>query len=267
MALRKRVLFAKKNLVVAYRASAEPQVLHIAVDIAAKYHGSAASKFFGFIDNSQFGSLSGSEFLPSQSGATHLKGPMNDGDKGAEGPKYRWEAEVRAMSPMYIRNLVELFSLAGGSVQPTKSMSITGSLKVDDTPMSVREADVLPWLEDPDAWVGAYPAPPFKVKDIAQPSGVSLRLKLKGAATKEAYDALQTMLVVWADEISIYLTAEDLPGAMQIMPQMAKSKTALTAHWPYFTFLAKPTRDLLVNMLIGFHEKHAKIAEAELGFP
>jgi hypothetical protein len=268
MKLRKRIAFAKKGLAVAYRASAESQVLEIRTKCGEKRGDSIAPMIFREMLNcTSKGIGGGAEFDPSAVRFKHLKGPVADDDAGAAGPEWRWKVEVASLSPRYMRNIVEQLSLCPGGDVLLETLSIQGTLKLDDTTMSVRESDVVGWLGDPLAWPGAWSSPGFKIKDVVSNGGVTIRLKMKGPVTPELTASISgELLDAWGSEIAVYVGRDGAGGRMGIRPKSTANKTTLVMHYDYFTFEPKPTRDMLVNVLAWFHANVSPIAEAELAF-
>jgi hypothetical protein len=268
MTLRNRVAFAETGLTVAYRASTEPQILEIRAKCPRKPPKTLAGMLFKVLTNcTSKGAGGGEEFAPGQVRFKHVSGPLNDNERAAAGPEWVWKVEVASLAPRYIRNIVEHLSLCGGGGCLLKSMSIIGELGLDDTPMSVRERDVVGWLADPLAWPRAWAKPPFDVKDVVSNGGVSIRLKMGAPITQELNDRVTNELLdAWSSEIAVYVARDGSGGRMIVRPSLSASKTTYAMHYNHFTFEPKPTRDMLVNMLVWFHDNACPIIEAELGF-
>jgi hypothetical protein len=175
---------------------------------------------------------------------------------------------VSALSPAYIKNVVKRFALLGNVSNPVLSMRITGSLPLDTSPLSVSEAQVLPWLEDPRAWPAVWSAPPFEVVDHDIAGGVWLRLLFTDPTSVDTYRAFTSLLYSWCSEVAYHPPAEEGgdPGVMQVMPQLARNHTTLSARYREFRYLGGPARDLIINMLVRFHHEVCPVSRVELGF-
>jgi len=257
--------FVDGNLTVAYRASAEPQTLDVHVKCAGKpmeVHAPMHAR--GIAKAATVGAIGGAEFHPTAGVAKLLSGPLDP--PASEGPEWHYSFEVASMSPRYIRNIVHRMAYAGARTPPV-SMSIVGSLAIDDTPMSITERTIAAKIDDPYFFPEAWPKPPFAVQVVApKPEGVTLKIKVAGSIEPPTKAAMVQLVQSWSNHIALYLDGNGLPGRMVINPKTSNNKTTFTMFYNLFTFEPKPARDMLVNMLIHFHEKVAPLAEVELGF-
>ena len=268
-----RMEFAKDHLAVAYRGSLEKQTLDVRLKIPSKAPGpTGVGGMLAIVSAINEGLAGGAEFHPAKGRAKVLSGPLKSAAPGARGPSFAWKLEIAGVSPLFLRILIEAFRVFGFP-QPVVSMSITGSLPLDDTPLSIHEREILPWLatwcEDVTHYPKAWPAPSIPIKRIDGPRGASIRLKLAGGAvTKVIADNLIRHLGAWTFSVLSYPNRSlGGPGHMQFIPKMAQSKTELTARFDDFDYVPGPNGDMLVNLLERFHTKVAPLAEATIATP
>jgi hypothetical protein len=169
------------------------------------------------------------------------------------------------VSPRFLRNVIE--SMVGASaVAKVRSMTITGSLPLDATPLSVRHPDVRAWLDDPTAYLGAWSDPGFPVQRVTSPRGMTLRVRLEGDLTDEHYFALVALLTSWYGAVQLYADiAGTRLGAMQPDAHFGRTRREFRAGKLFFNHTYGPTRDVLVNLLSRFHRTQAPIAEVDIG--
>jgi hypothetical protein len=260
--------FASRALRVSYCASAAPQELVIDVTAAA----APVAPFAGWSMQAvcaaiNLGAAGGAVFPPAAGVAELVSGPWTELD-GA-GPSYSWVLRVASVDPRFIRNMVEELRRSGFDQQVTW-MSIQGALPLDGTSMSVREAEVRAWLDDPDAYPGTWPALPFAVRQGDRgASGLvgHLRVAATSAIDVATRTRLEELSVHWLNSIrnvpSVYGGLVDFdPNRM--LPHFAQSKTELRAQFPELPQLPAPSRAMLANMLARFHETVLPLAEVEL---
>jgi len=258
--------FTRNDLHVAYRGSLEPQVLSIDVSLSDGDPESIAPIVIeGLIHQINTGGAGGAEFAPELGAATLLTGPSDIDEASAAGPDYRWEMQVAAVSPRFVRTIVESMPSASASVF-VRSMSIAGSLQLDESPLSVRQAEVNAWLEDPTAYLGAWPDPGFPVHHIPSPRGATLRVRLAGELTDELYFSLTELLTSWYGAVQFYADLKGTSlGAMQPDAHIGRTRREFRAGKLFFNHIIGPTRDMLANLLSRFHRTEAPIEEVEIG--
>src|SRR5262249_16178408 len=107
----------------------------------------------------------------------------------------------------------------------------------------------------------------FAVIDApAAKNGVTLRIKMVDPIEPGTKTAMGNLLHAWANHIGLYLDPNGLPGRMVISPKMSNNKTTFTMFYNLFTYEPKPAREMLVNLLVYFHEKVSPVAQAEFEF-
>lgn len=268
-----RMEFAKDHLSVAYRGSLEKQALDIRLKIQSKAPGpTGVGVMMSLIRAINQGLAGGAEFHPAKGSAKHVSGPLKSDEPSARGPNFAWKLDVAGVSPLFVRTVIESLRVYGFP-QPVVSMSIAGALPLDDTALSIRERDVLPWLaswcEDVGHYPKAWPTPSLPIKRIGSPRGASIRLKLAGGAvTKAITDKLVKHLGDWTASVLWYPNASmSGPGKMDFIPKIAQSKAELTARYDVFDYVPGPTGDMLVNLIEHFHTKVAALGEATIAMP
>ncbi|KYF49764.1 hypothetical protein BE04_24725 [Sorangium cellulosum] len=258
--------FARSDLRVAYRGGVLPQIVGIDVSLSGADPESIAPIVIeGLVDQINAGGAGGAEFPPELGEAQVLSGPMEIDEPEATGPDYHWDLQVRAVSPRFVRNIVESMTSASAVVK-VQSMRVTGSLPLDEGPLSVRDAQVRAWLDDPTAYLGAWPELGFPVHHVASPRGVTLRVRLAGELTDEHYDSLTRLLDTWGSVVQFYANLGGTEmGAMQPDAHLGRTKREFRAGKLFFDHTYAPTRDVLVNLLSRFHRVEAPIEQVEIG--
>ncbi|WP_437765659.1 hypothetical protein WMF27_28740 [Sorangium sp. So ce281] len=258
--------FVKTDLVVRYRASAEPQELSIDVKLARKAGKERAPQIVAsLIDTITFGAAGGAEFAPWLGDAELISGPWDPPE--SLGPSLSYRLRVAAASPLYIRSMVE--NLRGvGFRSKVKSMSILGSLAPDASPLSVHEGHVRAWLDDPTAHCGAWPEVPFPLKTRRTDETAELRVVLAKGLTPKLREDLEVLSYAWLNAVDDYVDEDgeqvDLHRIDLRFPTFGRTKTEFRASFKEFLHVREPSRAVLSNMLVRFHHRVAKIAEAEI---
>lgn len=259
--------FAQAGLAVSYRGSPEPQSLTIYVATEHPQEGAYGPRFITTLINViNAGGAGGAHFHPATGLAELLSGPEYP---EAEGPHFNWELRVAGVSPLFMRNIVEALRLSGGLDNPTQTMSIRGSLPLDDTELSAREAEVKAWLDDPDAYVGEWPDPGFPIKEREIP-GASLRVRLGKSLNAQTEDLLKGVCLQWLAATHDYMNEYgepilDEPDRLaRLLPKFGATKRELRAYCEEFTRTRGPSRAMLVNMLARYHAQVLPIESAEI---
>ena len=248
-------------LEVAYRASQDPQRLDIQLDYPNKVHsGMCEAQMRQVVTHLGMGVTGGADFAPGHSSGSLVCGPRERVEPSA---KYRWQLDLRGVSPLYMRHIVARMRFAGAPLI-ADSMVIRGSLALDASPMSVRTPDIDAWMEDDLAWPGLYPEPGFAIEYVDAPKGVKIKLRPKAPPTETVTAAFDHLLAEWMDAAVVMPVSQ--PMGWTGPRKLTKSKSDLVAALPKFSLLTQPTRDQLVSFLIYFHEKNrsARKSRAEL---
>ena len=257
--------FAAKDLTISYRASHEPQTLDIVVEARHRTSmGLGPIAMRPVIEGAAYGAASGAEFNPSMSRMTKIKGPDFNTPE-AHGPCFAWSIEVVAVSPLYMRSIVEHLRGIGGMGGGIVRMLVRGSLSLDDSPLSVRERDLKLWLDDCVVYPGRWRPLPYRFRRKRAKRGAMLRIALEGTTTPAVYEAFEMVATVWGTSLTDYADeARRDMGMMQIFPTLHRTEAELSARWSEFTHIRTPAADLMANMLTRFHDNVARIREAEL---
>jgi hypothetical protein len=258
------------ELDIAYRGSAEPQV----VDIGVKLGGPAEiplapwaiGSLVACIDR---GLAGGAELAPETGRAKLESGPTGTGDPSPDelGPSYAFRLSVAGVSPRFLRTIVEHLA-ASGAPHPVRAISIVGTLPPDGGPLSVREGDLARWLADTDAYPGAWGTPGFHVSTKAIPRGATVKVTLASARTDDVAAELEETFSSWQDAVLTYPDAKLRGrGVMDPHGSFARTQTDFYAKVGLFDHARGPTRRALVNALAGFHARVARIASVEIAMP
>jgi hypothetical protein len=220
----------------------------------------------GYEVRARYGGVGGAEFPPWAASIQVLEGPKLPADEGAQSRSLRWRLRVAGVSPYFLRNVVDLSS--GAKV---KSMSITGSLPLDASPLSVREAHVRAWLDDENAYMKAWPDPGFAVVEKETPKGSTVKVKLAQEASDDVEKAFRDHVYTWHGAVGMYVSAKKGPtgriGTQTAFPTFGRTKKELLAKHDHFDHVRGPSRDALVCVLAHFHHAVAKIDKVEIGLP
>lgn len=252
---------------VAYRASAEPQILQIDVVLNSRHSaGAPEANLRQAIRHMGMGVTGGSEFAPSQSTAKHRSGPIDPSKARDDTDTYRWKIEVAGVSPKYLRHLVSQIQWMGGG---SKAMTIRGTLPVDEGPLSVTTEIMDRWMTSRSAWASAYPTIPFAITEVERASGCKVAVETASPPSKGAQDALFQHLREFAAAVYGMPATTDDPLLVRIggAPKMGMTKKKINAEFQAYALTGKGPRDQLVNFLIRFHETIAPLTSVELGFP
>ncbi|MGK3983610.1 hypothetical protein WME99_11280 [Sorangium sp. So ce136] len=258
--------FVKTDLIVRYRGSAEPQELSIDVKLARKAGKERAPQIIRpLIDTIAFGAAGGAEFAPWLGEAELLSGPWDPPE--SLGPNLSYRLRIAAVSPLFMRSMVENLREVGFRSK-VKSMSILGSLAPDASPLSVHEGHVRAWLDDPTAHCSAWPEVPFPLKTRRTDETAEFRVVLAKGLTPKLREDLETLSYIWMNSVDDYVDEEgeqvELHRLDQRMPAFGRTKTEFRASFKEFLHVREPSRAVLSNMLVRFHHRVAKIAEAEI---
>ena len=258
------------ELDIAYRGSAEPQLLDVGVKLGGTAEVPLAPWAIGSLVECIDRGLAGGAELPPEAGRAKLEsGPTGQGDPSADelGPSYAFRLSVAGVSPRFLRTMVEHLA-AAGQPHPVRAISIVGTLPPDGGPLSVREADLARWLDDADAYPGAWATPGFHVTTKAIPRGATVRVTLASARTEDVAAQLEETFSSWQDAVLTYPdTKLRGRGVMDPHGSFARTQSDFYAKVGLFDHARGPTRRALVNALAGFHAKVTRIASVEIAMP
>jgi hypothetical protein len=256
--------FIASHLAVRYRGSASPQQLqiHLTTDRPPEVpHGPLLLPFL--IEAVNLGGAGGAHFAPSAGAARVLEGPVGDA-RPADPTAFSWLLEVTAMSPLFLRTLVERLAAPGPGAVVT-SMTIAGELAPDGSQLSTSEGMMRAWLADDAAYPGAWPAPGFPIRERPISRGAGIRLRLGCDADHGLLLRFTRLIEAWNQAIlSVTNSSGEYQGIADAAPRMSRSFGEVCAGYDAFDFLRAPAQATLVNMLTRFHEQAAPILEAQI---
>jgi hypothetical protein len=259
------------SLDVAYRASAEPQLLDVRVKLSGPAEAPLAPWAIGtLVECINRGLAGGAELAPSLGSAALEAGPTGEGPPAAGelGPEYAFRLSVAGVSPRFLRVIVENLAACGGRASRVLGISIVGALPPDGSPLSAREREVSAWLEDPDAYPGTFRDPGFPVALRAVPRGAALRVTLASKTTDVAAPALEDLFSSWQSAVLTYPNAtRTARGLMDPHGTFARTRTDFFAKVTLFDHARGPCRAALVTALARFHATVTPIASAEIAMP
>jgi hypothetical protein len=257
--------FTARDLVVRYRASAEPQRVEVHAEVAEMCNMGVGSIAMSLVMNDvNHGAASGAEFDPAISRGTQLEGPKPM-TPAAKGPKFHWRLELAGVAPVYLRSMVEHLAMIGGFGNRTLSMSIVGALPVDASPLCVTEQQLRPWFDDAAAYVGRWPRLPFRTSERRVARGAAVRVALAGPVTDDVYKSFEMYVSVWGGALTDFAAQNGKEsGFVEVQYTLGRGKTELSARWARFNHVREPASNVMFNMLTRFHETVAPITEVEL---
>lgn len=255
---------------IAYRGSAEPQLVDIRVKLGGRSELPLAAWAVGtLVECINRGLAGGADFAPTAGRARLEAGPTGVGPAvDAElGPELAFRLDVAGVSPRFLRTFVEYLA-ASGSPHPLLALTIVGTLPPDGSPLSVRDVQLARWLDEPDGYVGAWSTPGFGVKTKSTPRGAAVRVRLASATTDDVAGELEETFSAWQSAVLTYPSAgRDRRGVMEPLGSFARTRSDFFAKVSLFDHAREPTRAALVNALACFHERVARIAEIEIAMP
>lgn len=256
---------------IAYRGSAEPQILDVGVKLAGQAELPLAPWAIGsLVDCINRGLAGGSDFPPSQGRAKLEAGPTGEGATpapGELGPEYTFRLTVAGMSPRFVRVFAEHLA-ASGHPHPLRTLSIVGRLPTDGSPLSVRENLLAAWLEDPNAYPGAWKDPGFRVVTKSIPRGATVRVALAGGRMDDVAAELEETFSAWQSAVLTYPSLGGRGrGVMDPHGSFARTRSELYAKVSLFDHAREPARAALVNALARFHATVAPLASVEIATP
>lgn len=256
---------------VAYRGSAEPQIVDIGVKLAGPAEIPLAPWAIGsLVDCVRRGLAGGSDFAPAEGRAALEAGPTGEGptpSPGELGPEYAFRLTVTGVSPRFVRVIAEHLA-ASGSPHPLRALSIVGGLPTDGSSLSVREGTLAAWLDDPRAYPGKWRDPGFRVVTRSVPRGAAVRVALAGGRMDDVARELEETLSAWQSAVLTYPSLRGQGrGLMAPHFAFARTRTALYGKLSLFDHAREPARAALVNALARFHAVVAPLSIVEIATP
>lgn len=265
MPLLKGLEFAQHNLRVAYRASADPQVLTIDIGTSGKAPRPMAGIYIWVVRRWLRSGVAGSDVFPPWLPWVE-KGVEPETYEEETGPSYHFEIPHAGFAPPMIRRLVELFAKIGVN-QPVEGMVIRGSLPLDDSPLSVTEHDVRRWLEDPMAYPKVWPELGFEVIDRSAVTGALVRVRMVDDLSPAEWDTAVDRVDRWFEVLAEYVSEAEhghVTRSALERPESAFTRREIVFRLEKFPYVKKPSRDLLLNTLCRFHHEVARIESVEV---
>ena len=254
----------------AYRASVEPQLLRIDVTTIDKSTKRSAPIIVKrLIELINAGAACGSAFLPDASFAERVSGPWDGPD--AFGPDFQWVLRVRAVSPLFLRTMIDQLRRCGHE-QPVTTMRLRGELPVDAGALSVDTKKMRAWLDDPSAYVDECSAPGFSVEMHESPH-TFFSVTMESVIEPAFEDALKHMAMRWLIATAAYLDddgraivrAKD--NLEKHLPAFSSEGERFTARFEEFLHGVVPSRAILVNMLAKMRAIGAGVRGLTIGHP
>lgn len=262
---RERLEFVPDGLSVAYRASAEPQIVRVRFVSKSPPSQNDVLRFQSLLDAVEGGLAGGAEFAPWAS-KMEYGGPPSV-ETTALGTATLIPLKVRAVSPLFVRHMVEELRYLGGDAGIVE-LSIFGDLAPDGGPLSVREADVRAWLDDPNAFPGRYSSLGFPYRVDRRARGATLRVTLGEPLTSDASDWLEGAYCAWLAGIRRWVTTTGVDPEDDAVGELPRIGVRRDEFWVWSRDLFRsrgPAADALLNALGKVHAERVKLAEVVVG--
>jgi hypothetical protein len=258
--------FTKKNLAVSYRASEKPQDLHVDVELS-RPRQTLDLNTIQSLGLDMGSGAAGSDVFPPSAGTADLLAPTGPLPKATK--KHRITYRVASIAPIYVRLLVEQLR-AIAETEPLAGMQITGDLPLDATPLSVNEATVRKWLDDPAAYPKRWPKLAYRheVEEL-DAKGVSARVRFARDVPPAFRKEMQFFFLGWRNIVVNYVSPEGEFIRQKLgptVPKCAGTKREVTMSIEDFEHTRRPSADLLLNMLQKVHDEKLPIESAVLQF-
>lgn len=262
--------FLRLGFDVAYRASADPQLVRIDVTTIDKStRRSAPIIVKRLIELVNAGAASGSAFAPEASFAERVSGPWDGPD--AFGPDFSWTLRLKAVSPLFLRTVVDQLRKCGHD-QPVTTMRIKGEIAPDKSALSVDGQRMRAWLDDPNAYVDEHTTTGFEtIARVGDHTAFTLTMQEPIAESFE--DALKHTAMRWLIATAAYVddegraivrTKENLE---RHLPAFRTEGVRFTASFEEFRHRFAPSRAVLVNMVAKMRALGANIRTLEISHP
>lgn len=260
--------FAKHNLRLSYRGSAEAQTLSVDVATAEL---ARMSMFFGYMNMLRYAvnfGAGGSDVFPPWQG---FMGWADAKPEEERGPTYHAEVPIVNVAPVMMRVMVEALR-GSGFHQPVDAMAIRGSLPVDPSPLSVTEVDIKRWIEDQTTFPELWPDIPFPIREKRGNGGLHMHAQLAGPIPADGVDHAESFLPNWSLTVGRF-PLEDGSGALQLgpngsiapyHPRVKLGEREIWAKMQKMPFVREPSLNILKNMLCCFHHKVVAIEKVEI---
>ena len=241
-------LFANQGLSVSYRASEAPQQLSISVRVKEKSRRLKADVLFWIALIADVGLIGGAEFPPGQGTMRVIT------DFGTpEGRQFDGILEVSAMSPWFVRNLIN-FLVRCAEIE---TMSITGTVVPTGDNLSVDTPTMLRWLGNrTDAYIGRWSDLGFEVKESSLPGKMNMKLHLRAEVTSEQCGLVDLLLSEWCIALALYPRRDKFTwGGMQVDQRIARTKREIRVGKREFDYIPGPAANLLLNGLAALNRR------------
>lgn len=264
---RERLDFVEQGLAVAYRASAEPQIVRIRTVSRGPdaIVDTDVQAFRAVVDAINDGAAGGSEFSPAAGLAEVVSEPVVE--TTSRGSAALYTLRLAAVCPLFLRNMVEELRYCGGE-EGLSQLSIFGELPADSSPLSAREAHVRAWLDDPQAFPGRFGALGFRSNVVQRPRGFTLRVKLAEPMTADASDWLEGAYAAWLAAIGRMVTQVGTEVDHEPAKEFPRIGVRKDEFWAWSKDLYRshePATAALLNILGRVHATRVKLLEVEVG--
>lgn len=186
-------------------------------------------------------------------------------DEPSLGPGYRFGPEVTALSPLFLRNLVDKLSTPSREAE-VAHLQIHGALELDASPLSIITEAMQAWLKDREASVGRPAQLPFALTEKTVRRGQSLRVVFKTPPDEKQLHGFKGLTSEWSGVISRYPNvAGDAPGSTTFgVQQVTQADAVITTKLTKFLFAPKPAIGTLLGALVLFYERVLAIESVDV---
>ncbi len=259
--------FVEAGYAVQYRGSEATQQLTITTKFAHPTVTSAVSSIRTILNFVNQGMAGGAEFAPWLGKARVLDGPTDRKAMKAlrtSVSSMTWLLEIEAVSPLFMRVMTDCLARA----PMLESLSIVGSLAVDDAPLSVTDRKLTPKLSDPDFYPAAWPTPGFVVERVDSPQALTVAVATTVDMDESVAKGLFACIDWWCSSVSQnYATRHRKSSSfgMHLFPKTALKKREILARFEVHDLVLYPSTNALLNALARFHHDVHPIERVVLG--
>jgi len=260
--------YIDKTLSVAYRASEEPQELLFEVQFSKPREPRVTLADINF-DLVRRGIAGDQHFDPAKGALEILEGDPNTLEPST---LHSYRLRVAHVSPLFIRQLATFPWGLGIPPNPPnipERITIRGSLPLDDSPLSVREGDIVRWLRDPQCFSDAWEKVDFKVTQARVRRGLTIRLRLTDVATEQQEKVFEEG-VGFLSMVYMCLPNFAKDGDYRLytlLPSILRGERELSARYGFFDVDPTAAADHIINYVHRFSKEVAPVQELVLGAP
>jgi hypothetical protein len=256
--------FVKGPFVVRYQCQAEPQLVELEFELDRVIPDPAPWSCLRTVgDLARFGGGGSTVFAPTQGLFEEDNFRFGEALRTEYGPRFHFRFRLGGVAPLYFRFLFDDFTLAHGGVQykaQWRWVRLEGSAPILNDALTVTDAHVRAWVDDPTAYLSRWPDSGFLVREESSAKGVQLELEFLSDLGDALFQRLEDLLFFWPNTTAFIVyedgspvTVKDFQRFDERFPRIARKKKSLRAAYERLPHARGPSTALLVNMLARIH--------------